>query len=141
MKKLTNCKIALADDDVDDQYLFEQALKQIDKDAELIIYNNGDDLMRSLLKNDTPLPDVVFLDLNMPKKNGIKCLEEIRRHDSLKELPVVVLTTSILQEDIKKAYDQKACLFFHKPDKLSKLVAIIQKVLSTDLLPWNPISF
>jgi CheY-like chemotaxis protein len=77
----------------------------------------------------------------MPKKNGIKCLEEIRKHDALKELPVVVLTTSIRQEDIKQAYNQKACLFFHKPDNLAKLAAIIQKVLTVDLTPWNPASF
>ncbi|MCU7552034.1 response regulator [Chitinophagaceae bacterium LB-8] len=141
MKRLTNCKIVLADDDVDDLYLFEQALKQVDSDAVLITYENGDDLMQSLLKNEANLPDVVFLDLNMPKKGGIGCLEEIHRHDSLKELPVVVLTTSIRQEDIKAAYKHKACLFFHKPDSLPKLVAIIQKVLSMDLSPWNPIAF
>lgn len=141
MNRLTNCKIALADDDADDQYLFEQALKQVINDAALITFNDGDALMRALLNDEASLPDVIFLDLNMPKKNGIMCLEEIRRHESLKELPVVVLTTSIRQEDIKQAYDSQACLFFHKPDSLTKLVAIIRKVLSTDLKPWNPASF
>ncbi len=141
MNRLTNCKIALAEDDADDQFLFEQALKQVNKDAALITFSNGDDLMKALLKEGTGLADIIFLDLNMPKKNGIMCLEEIRRHDALKEMPVVILTTSVRQEDIKMAYDHKACLFFHKPDNLAKLVVIIQKVLSMNLVPWNPISF
>jgi CheY-like chemotaxis protein len=141
MNKLTNCKIALVDDDPDDLFLFEQALRQVNKDATLITFNNGDDLLQSFLKEGTGLADIVFMDLNMPKKNGIVCLEEIRRYDSLKELPVVILTTSVSQEDIKMAYGHKACLFFHKPDSLAKLAAIIQKVLSMDLAPWNPISF
>jgi CheY-like chemotaxis protein len=141
MNRLTNCKIVLADDDEDDQYFFAQALLQVNKDAALITFSNGDELMKALLKEGTGLPDIVFLDLNMPKKNGIKCLEEIRSHNELKELPVVVLTTSVMQADIRNAYEHKACLFFHKPDTLAKLVTIIRKVLSINLEPWNAVSF
>jgi CheY-like chemotaxis protein len=141
MNRLTNCKIALADDDADDQVLFDQALKQVNKDAELTIFNDGEELMQSLLQERAVLPDIVFLDLGMPKKGGFKCLEEIRGHELLKDLPVVILTTSANQKDIKKAYASKACLFFNKPDNHTVLISIIQKVLSANLEPWNPIMF
>jgi CheY-like chemotaxis protein len=141
MNRLTNCRIALADDDADDQALFDQALKQVNKDAELTIFNDGQELMQSLLQENAVLPDIVFLDLSMPKKGGIECLEEIRGHKLLKGLPVVILTTSANQEDIKRAYDNNACLFFNKPDNHTVLISIIKKVLSVNLEPWNPIMF
>ena len=141
MNRLTNCKIVLADDDADDQDLFKQALEQVNKNAELTVFNDGQELMQYLLQENTVLPDMVFLDLSMPLKGGLKCLEEIRDHEILKELPVVILTTSSNQEDIRRAYANKACLFFNKPDNHTILISIIKKVLSMDLQPWNPVMF
>lgn len=131
----------MAEDDADDQDLFQQALAQVNKDAELVTFRDGHDLMQELLREGSVLPDVIFLDLHLPLKNGMECLEEIRSHEALKDLPVVILSSSISQEDIRKAYENKACLFFHKPDHLTMLVAIIKKVLSMNLIPWNPVSF
>ncbi|MBC8048251.1 MAG: response regulator, partial [Fimbriimonadaceae bacterium] len=80
--------VLLADDDKDDRYFFDKALKQIPIATHLKTVADGEKLMDYLLKNDVPLPDVLFLDLNMPRKNGSECLAEIKRNEKLKEIPV-----------------------------------------------------
>ncbi len=87
--------ILLADDDVEDCQLFEQALKGIPIPNRLKIFSNGKELMNYLLKNSTDLPDVLFLDLSMPQKTGYECLIEIKENKKLENIPVFVFTTSI----------------------------------------------
>lgn len=124
--------IALADDDADDQLLFARALKEVNKEAALQTYDDGNLLMEALLRPDAELPQVIFLDLNMPRKNGLQCLEEIRSHERLKPIPVIVLTTSISQVQINKVYDKGAVFYCRKPSEFSILVRLIEKVLSMD---------
>src|SRR5688572_6860203 len=78
--------IVLADDDIDDQLLFEEAIIATKVPAKLKILDNGDYLMDHLHSLNGVLPDVIFLDLNMPCKNGIECLELIRKNDKLKDI-------------------------------------------------------
>ncbi|MEI6946190.1 response regulator [Paraflavisolibacter sp. H34] len=142
MKSKTNSlKIALADDDADDQFLFQLALKEASGESALEIYNNGARLMEALLQPGADLPHVIFLDMNMPRKNGLQCLEEIRRHESLQHIPVVVLTTSINQAEIKKVYETGANLYFRKPSEFPKLVALIEKVCTMDLTSKGQMAF
>jgi CheY-like chemotaxis protein len=130
--KLKFSKVVLADDDTDDQMFFEMALREVSKDAELKTFKNGVELMKALNHPDTELPDIIFLDLNMPRKNGLQCLEEIRQHEDLKAVTVVMLTTSVNQMDIYRAYDKGACLFANKPAELSKWTDLINKVFTSD---------
>ena len=89
--------ILLADDDTDDRYFFEKALKQKHPNIQLVTVVDGADLMAYLL-SCTTLPDVIFTDLNMPRKNGAECVAEIKQDPRLKSIPIVVYSTSLRDE-------------------------------------------
>ncbi len=90
-------KILLADDDRDDRELFEKALKEIPIATHLRTVSNGEELMDHLFKNSMDLPDILFLDLSMPRKTGFECLIEIKEDKKLEALDVVIFTTSFTQ--------------------------------------------
>lgn len=87
-------KILLADDDDDDRLFFKEALEDIKIKTKVHTVNDGTALMEHLNQPGIPLPDMLFLDLNMPKKNGIQCLEEIRKDQRFKELTIAIYSTS-----------------------------------------------
>jgi len=95
MKNNAPFNILLADDDADDRFLFEKALKEIPIATHLTTVSNGEELMDYLFKNSTDLPDVLFLDLSMPRKTGYECLIEIKENKKLEAIPIIVFTTSI----------------------------------------------
>ena len=95
MKDKAPFNILLADYDTDDCHLFEKALKEIPIATHLTTVSNGEVLMDYLLKNSTDLPDVLFLDLSMPRKTGYECLIEIKENKKLEAIPLFVFTTSI----------------------------------------------
>src|SRR6187551_2672130 len=86
--------ILLADDDIDDRFFFEKALTEIPIATQLKTVGNGEELMEYLEKNPTNLPDILFLDLSMPRKTGFECLIEIREDKLFEKLYVVMFTTS-----------------------------------------------
>lgn len=86
--------ILFADDDVDDCFFFAKALKELPIKSNLHIVRDGNQLMNYLFKNMEQLPDVIFLDLNMPNKTGFECLQELKENIHLKDIPVVMLSTS-----------------------------------------------
>jgi CheY-like chemotaxis protein len=90
--------ILLADDDADDRSFFENALKEIPIDTRLTTVNDGEQLMDYLSKNTEQLPDVLFLDLSMPRKGGFECLTEMKDNINLKDIPVVMFSTSYTQD-------------------------------------------
>src|SRR4030088_1954830 len=94
-------KIVLADDDGDLGQLFKIILKQVDPSKKLTIVNDSKKLMEALIKK---VPDILFLDLHMPGKNGMICLEEIRQNVLLRELPVVVYSNSSDMNDIQRSF-------------------------------------
>ena len=118
--------IILAEDDVDDQNIFQIALQEVDADIKLDFVANGKELT-TLLQNFKP--DLLFLDLEMPYKNGLECLVEIRENPILKNLPVVVFSSTTKPSNIQTAYEIGANLFFIKPpvyqDYLSSIRAIL----------------
>ncbi|MEI9917786.1 MAG: response regulator [Bacteroidota bacterium] len=122
--------ILLADDDDDDRLLFTDVLKEYSKDSNLTFAHNGEHLM-TILRSEG-LPDVLFLDLNMPLKNGIECLEEIRGDEKLKGLPVVIFSTSSHPGTISQMYDIGAHLYVRKPNDYNALRRAIQAVLKKD---------
>lgn len=126
--------IFLADDDEDDRLFFEEALKEVCDDAVLTVAENGDELMEILYRPPVPMPDVIFLDLNMPKKNGFECLAEIKKSGTLKDLPIIIFTTSLQEESIKKVYSQGANYYVRKPTDFRQLKLIVEKLLAIDWL-------
>ena len=122
--------ILLADDDDDDRLLFTDVLTEFSKNSRLTFAHNGEHLM-TLLRSEK-LPDVLFLDLNMPLKNGIECLEEIRGDEKLKDLPVVIFSTSSHPGTINQMYDIGAHLYVRKPNDFNALRKVISEVLKKD---------
>ena len=95
---LNQLNIVLADDDTDDCSFFDKALKEISIATNLTIVHDGEQLMDYLYRNSEHLPDVLFLDLSMPRKNGFECLSEIKESMQLKDLCVVMFSTSFPQD-------------------------------------------
>jgi len=126
---LTIMNIVLADDDADDRFLFDDAISEIDVKTKLSLFNDGKALMDYLLLPDTILPEIVFLDLNMPIKNGMQCLQEIRANEKLKELCVAIYSTSSSEEDIENTFVNGANVYINKPNSFSALKKVIAKVL------------
>ena len=124
--------IALADDDDDDCVLFKDVLGELLISPQLIWVKNGDELMQRLAENNRPLPDIIFLDINMPIKNGMECLKEIREDERLKDIPVIIFSTSAQELTVEQAYELRANLFIRKPETFQKLKDIIRRILSID---------
>lgn len=125
--------IFLADDDDDDRLLFVEALNEIDNSVSLTIAEDGKQLMDILNTSPNTLPDVVFLDVNMPKKNGFECLEEIRKqNNNLRDLNIIIFTTCDKYTTMEKAYELGATFFAVKPNKFSDLKLLINDVLQMD---------
>lgn len=126
--------IFLAEDDADDRMFFEDALNEVDIPTQLTISNNGLELMSNLdILTVHPPPDVIFLDLNMPFKNGLECLKEIRESPKLKEIPVVIFSTSENEDIVAQTYQQGANYYICKPGSFPLLVKAIETVLTREM--------
>jgi len=127
-------KIFLAEDDADDRMFFEDALKEVDIPVELTLATNGLELMSNLdVLTSHPPPDVIFLDLNMPFKNGLECLKEIRATPKLKEIPVVIFSTTGNKDVVDVTYRQGANYYVCKPSSFPLLVKVIETVLTLEM--------
>lgn len=122
-------KILLADDDKDDRFLFGIALKKIPITVNLNTVENGQKLMEYLLNSLDNLPDVLFLDLNMPLKNGNECLAEIKANKKINQIPVVIYSTSLRDEIADILYHNGAHYYLQKTD-LTSLSLPLEKVLT-----------
>ncbi len=131
---LHSLNIALADDDDDDRTLFKEAMNEIKIKTKLSLFNNGKELMDYLVLPNVILPEIVFLDLNMPIKNGMQCLCEIRNHPRLQDLLVAIYSTSSSEADIEETFVNGANIYINKPNSFSDLKQAIEKVLQ---LNWQ----
>lgn len=128
--------IFLADDDVDDRDFFLDALKEVDIPTDLTLANNGVELMKNLETfSQHPPPHIIFLDLNMPVKDGFQCLQEIRNTPKFKDIPVVIFSTSANPIYVDKTYEQGANYYIQKPASFQLLVKTIEKVLTLEMWP------
>ncbi len=125
--------ILMADDDEDDYMLAREALLESRLTNELHFVKDGEELMDYLYrrakyaqKSNSPRPGLILLDLNMPKKDGREALTEIKSDPNLRQIPVVVLTTSKAQDDIYEIYDLGANSFITKPVTFSSLVEVMK---------------
>ncbi len=127
--KLTELNILLADDDKDDCLFFEEAIAELTATANFTAVHDGEQLMKLLTTKTIKLPHILFLDLNMPRKNGFECLAEIKNTNTLKNLPVVIFSTSFEQEVVNMLYDNGAHYFIRKPSEFALFKKIILHTL------------
>ncbi|HYG04687.1 MAG TPA: response regulator [Chryseosolibacter sp.] len=119
-------RVLLVDDDADDRELFEEAVKLVNPSLLIDTARDGEELMQ-YIKNT--IPDVIFLDLNMPKKNGKECLVEIRSDSKFSNIPVIIYTTSLNQVDIAETKRNGASYFFRKPNSFDELKDVLHQIL------------
>ncbi|HEY0743529.1 MAG TPA: response regulator [Chryseosolibacter sp.] len=120
--------IILVDDDSDDRALFTEAVNFVDPTINVITRSDGEHLME-FLENDPGMFELIFLDLNMPRKNGKECLTEIRANKKLSNIPVIVYTTSLNPVDIEETYNLGARFFLRKPSSFEELKETLAVVL------------
>jgi CheY-like chemotaxis protein len=127
--------ILYAEDDPEDRMLVEDAMEESRLANEMHFVEDGEELMDYLYRrgkytglSDKPLPGLILLDLNMPKKDGREALEEIKADPDLKRIPIVVLTTSKAEEDILSTYDLGVSGFIIKPVTFESLVSLLKTV-------------
>ena len=135
--------VLLVEDNPGDVRLTQEAFKEAKMSINLDVTMDGAEAIKFLRKEapyeDTVIPDLILLDLNLPKKDGREVLKEIKTDDKLKRIPVVVLTTSNAEQDIMKSYNLHVNCYINKPVDFEKFFDIIQKIeefwLSTAILP------
>lgn len=122
--------ILLAEDDEDDRFFFKEAIDQVKIKTELTMVTDGVELMEYLANSENPRPHVVFLDLNMPRKGGIECLEEIRANKVYNDLTIAIYSTSASDNDIEETFVKGANVYIRKPSDFKVLQKVISEVLS-----------
>ena len=127
--------ILMADDDSADRMMAEEAMEEAKLANDLRFVVDGQELMDYLRRqgkyddpSTSPRPGLILLDLNMPRKDGRKALEEIKADEDLKRIPVVVLTTSKAEEDVLRSYNMGSNSFITKPVSFDGLVAVMQSL-------------
>lgn len=120
--------ILIVDDDEDDREFFLQIVEEFYSGTNCVTAINGQDALEKL---ENYLPDVIFLDLNMPLMNGFQFLERRKQHNELKHIPVIILSTSSDPRSIQDAIRYGAKDFITKPDTLSGWELVLKKALSS----------
>ena len=138
-------EILLVEDNPGDVRLTKEALKEGKVYSNLHTVKDGVEAMEYLRREgkykDVPRPDIILLDLNLPRKDGREVLEEIKSDDVLKRIPVVVLTTSKAEEDVLRTYNLHANCYVTKPVDLEKFMVVVKSIdvfwLTVVTLPPN----
>lgn len=129
MNDVTSINILLADDDKDDCLFFSDALSELPMTASLSTVNDGEQLMQYLETVSANLPQALFLDLNIPRKNGFECLIEIKKHALFKKIPVIMYSTSYDEEISNQLYNSGAHYYICKPADYGELKKVIHRAL------------
>lgn len=126
------CRILLVEDNPGDVRLLEEALRVVPQLGRLFAVQSVDEALDYLLRrdhfNEAARPDMVLLDLNLPRRHGIELLEEMRHYEGIAEIPVIVLTSSASDEDRRRAYDSAAAAFLTKPKSFDAYVDLLNVV-------------
>ncbi len=127
--------ILMADDDADDRYLAEDALKEARVTNDIRFVCDGEELMDYLYHRgqyihpeSAPHPGIILLDLNMPRKDGREAIEEIKKDPLLRRIPIVVLTTSKAEEDVVRSYELGVCGYVTKPVSFDELIDVMRTI-------------
>jgi CheY-like chemotaxis protein len=125
-----NLVLFLADDDKDDCLFFKDALDELPISAHLTTVHNGEQLMQLLTEGTGELPHAIFLDLNMPRKNGFEVLTELKLNEKLKQLPVIIFSTSYEQDVVNLLHKKGGLYYIRKPAEFSQLKNVIHEALT-----------
>jgi CheY-like chemotaxis protein len=123
--------IYLIDDDMDDVELFREALQEVDPSISLLYANDGHEAVRNLTEQKNVLPDLIFLDISMPVFSGLQCLAFFKKDEKLKDLPVIMYTTSSQEREIRTAKELGASGFVTKPNDFKHLKRMLALILGT----------
>lgn len=121
--------LLLADDDCDDCLFFQEALDELPLKSNLTTVNDGVELMSFLAGTASPLPIALFLDLNMPLKSGFECLSEIKLIEHLRQIPVIIFSTSFDMKVIDTLYENGASYYIRKPGEFDDLKKVINNAI------------
>ena len=122
-------RILLADDDESDRLLFKEAFSELKIKTIVSTTNNGMELMAYLNDHNSTLPDVIFLDLNMPRKNGLECLKEIKSNKNLKDISIAIYSTSDNEKDMEETFINGANVYITKPNDYNLLKQVLERAV------------
>ena len=122
--------ICLADDDEDDRLFFTDAFDELKINTKVSTFKVGVELMDFLNNADSILPNVLFLDLNMPKKNGVECLLEIKQNERFSDIAIAIYSTSSSEEHIEETFVNGANIYIKKPNDFENLKKILSEVVT-----------
>ena len=125
----TNPTIFIADDDEEDIILLQDSLVDRNSMVNCITFHNGLVLLNYLNTHSEELPDLIVLDINMPVKNGFVTLHELKQSPLLKSIPVIMLTSSIRQEDESRCLQMGCRVLFKKPNSVSEFINLAERIL------------
>ena len=126
--------IILADDDEDDRMFFTDAFDELKINTKVQTFINGVELMNYLNDENCILPNVLFLDLNMPKKNGIESLLEIKENERFNDIAIAIYSTSSSEEHIEETFVNGANIYIKKPNDFANLKKVLSEVVT---LNWQ----
>lgn len=129
--------ITLADDDEDDRMFFTDAFDELKINTVVNTVNDGVALMNFLNDPERVLPNIIFLDLNMPLKSGMECLKEIKADAKFKDIVIAIYSTSSSEEDIENTFVLGANIYIKKPNHFGKLKEVLSEVVT---LNWQYIT-
>ena len=132
-------QILYLDDDPDDGALLEYAIRELFVDKFFYYFESPKKFFMFLNNNSTLLKPIVFIDLNMPAKNGFECIREIRSTAGMNQLPVIVYTTSKRPEDIERSYAAGANLYVRKPFSFTEIREVFLKLFDLDWNHYHPL--
>ena len=122
----------IIDDDTEDQEIFIEAVKEVSESIECESSTSGEDALRHLEANAPQLPDLIFLDLNMPKLNGKQILKEIKNRASLRGIPVIMYSTSFAPRDVEEIKSSGAAHHLIKPSRFEDLCRALSDILAQE---------
>jgi len=132
MRSLEKMKVLVVDDNPNDVTIIKRAMRKSDVKCELHFARYGEEALDALYQKgefvDTPKPDLILLDINLPKINGLEVLAKVKEDERLRRIPVIVLTISEREEDMVKAYDSGAASYMTKPVDSKDFERLIQTV-------------
>lgn len=128
-------KILLIDDDEDDCMVFKMALAEVTTEVTFAYRNSGEDIADALLWVQ---PNLIFLDINLPRINGIDCLQQIRKSEQGQHIPVVMYSSSEMPRDLQASYLSGATLYFRKPNNINPLLDALRTILQMN---WHKPDF
>lgn len=124
--------VVLADDDEDDRLFFTEAFDELKIQTRVATYKDGVELMDALNHSETALPNILFLDLNMPKKSGFECLVELKKDKRFDNIAIAIYSTSASEEDIENTFVNGANIYIKKPNDFNDLKKVLTEIVTTN---------